>query len=113
MGSKHQASCECGYSKEIVVGGSRSSFTTHSYFPYYCKNCGVVDVNVEAPIIQCSTCETLEIEQYGQAKASNLPSNQKNPVLQYFSRTAFANGNLCPQCLKYTMKFSDASVIFS
>ena len=89
MGSKHQASCECGYSKEIVVGGTRSTFTTHSYFPYYCKKCGVVDVNVEAPVIQCSACETLEIEQYGQANVSNLPLNQKKTSTSVFQSYSF------------------------
>jgi len=113
MGSKHTATCECGYSKEIVVGGSRNSFTTHSYFPYFCKKCGVVDVNVEAETIYCPECNSVEVEQYGLSKVSDLSLNQTNQRLQYFSRKAFEDGNLCPKCLKFKMKFSSSSVIFS
>lgn len=115
MGSKHTASCECGFSTEVSVGGSRSSFTTHSYFPFLCKQCGIVSVNVAKENIVCPTCQSEDVEQYGVEGASDLKLKQSNPYprLQNYDREAFQNGHKCPQCKKFTLTFSTATVRYS
>ena len=46
MASRHNIHCKCGFNKSIEVGGTMFSFTTHSYFPFYCKGYCLVDVNI-------------------------------------------------------------------
>jgi len=46
MGSVNRVSCESGYTSTVMVGGNRETFHEKSVFPFYCKNCGIVSVNV-------------------------------------------------------------------
>lgn len=115
MGSTHTASCECGFSTEVNVGGSRSSFATHSYFPYLCKQCGIVNVNITKENIFCPTCKSEVIDQYGLGVASDLNLKQTNPYprLQNYAREAFQNGHKCPLCKNFTLSFSAATTRYS
>lgn len=53
MGSQVCASCPCGYKEIFTVGGSMSSYRTHSYFPFFCTECGLVSVNVAQDELRC------------------------------------------------------------
>ena len=46
MGSVNRVSCECGYTSTVMVGGNRETIHEKSVFPFYCKTCGIVSVNV-------------------------------------------------------------------
>lgn len=46
MGAIYEASCKCGYTNEFAVGGTRSSFAVDAAFPFYCRCCGLVRVNI-------------------------------------------------------------------
>jgi len=87
-----------------------SSFKTHSYFPYLCAKCGLVEVNVAADKIVCPECQSEEIDQYGLEKASDLKLKQKGvlPSLQNFNREAYQDGHKCPYCDTFNLSFSYA-----
>ena len=53
MGSVNRVSCECGYTSTVRVGGNRATHNEHSVFPFYCKNCGIVSVNVHGNTTEC------------------------------------------------------------
>jgi predicted Zn-ribbon and HTH transcriptional regulator len=104
------ASCTCGFNQQVRVGGTRASFQTHSYFPYLCEKCGVVDVNVAAPNLVCPKCKSDQIDQYGQGKVSDPSLNKSNPYprLQDFDRKALQDGHKCPKCGTFNLSFSAA-----
>lgn len=124
MGSIHKAGCECGYSKEVTVGSTKAAFWTRSYFPFYCKNCGLVEVNVavvpdEVTAVTCPQCNAAPAVQYGvppvslhdmRPKSCEVDQGhvapRKQVALQRWRREASEGGHLCPACLKMTLKFS-------
>jgi hypothetical protein len=110
MGSLHKASCSCGFETEVDVGGSRSSFTTNSTFPFHCNKCGIVDINIRLDKICCPKCFSEHIHQYGKEIASDLTVIQSHPYarLQNFNYQAYQDGNLCPKCKKYNLVFHPA-----
>ena len=64
MGSVYQASCNCGFSTRVKVGGNMKDFRKFSYFPFYCSRCGIVNVNFRNEPLSCPTCFSKEIVQY-------------------------------------------------
>lgn len=124
MGSVHTAECECGFSRDVTVGGGRHTFLQKSLFPFYCKSCGLVEVNIavlpdkvfEAP---CPTCGAAGTVQYGVPPVSQHDMRQKpkrfwqrqepqreQAVLHWRQREASESGHICPACHKMTLKFS-------
>ena len=120
MGSIHEASCECGFQKEVTVGGGRHSFRDKSSFPFYCTHCGMVNVNVAQLAdgiteTSCPTCGAAGAVQYGvppvsmhdtRPKLVNFRVRKKQAALQWWKREASESGHLCPACHKMTLKFS-------
>ena len=113
MGSRHIASCPCGYSTSVPVGGTMSTFATYSSFPYYCKNCGLVNVNVADEKIFCPKCKSEDIDQYGLDKVSDLKVKQTYPwpCLENIDRTASRDGHLCPDCKNFTLSFKPPTML--
>ena len=114
ISSTHTASCPCGFSTSVQVGGMRSSFSTYSTFPYLCEKCGIVDVNVKAEGIACPICESENINQYGTEKVSDLSRKQMHEFsrLQNHHREAFQDWHKCPACKNFTLSFSSASIFY-
>ena len=79
MGSVNRVSCECGYTSKVMVGGgNRETFHEKSVFPFYCKNCGILSVNVhggKTKRIKMLNTQILE--------NSLLPTKQSN---QYYEK---------------------------
>jgi Zn finger protein HypA/HybF involved in hydrogenase expression len=109
MSAMHKATCECGYLTEITVGGNMSTQLQDSRFPFYCKHCGLVEVNTALTSPVCPNCGTADIAQYGRPPVSVVHSH-KYPVLQNSSFEAGATENLCPRCQEMTLIFHPASV---
>jgi hypothetical protein len=65
MGSQVRADCPCGYERTFTIGGSMSSYRTHSYFPYRCGVCGIVSVNIAQDPVQCPKNKTHPISRIG------------------------------------------------
>ena len=124
MGSIHKAECECGYSKDVTVGSTKAAFKTRSLFPFYCKNCGLVEVNVavvpdDVTEVTCPHCKAATIVQYGVPPVSlhdmrtksaevdqGYPAPKKQAALQWVRREASESWHFCPACHKMTLKFS-------
>lgn len=128
MASVHKADCSCGFSKEVIVGGSMQNFTEDSRFPFYCQKCGLVSANIahliglgwpasssqkssesHSPPI-CPTCGNENIDQYGVSPAS-ITQNEGRIVLQAWDFKAFEKGNLCPACKQMTLVFHSPHIL--
>lgn len=109
MGSHHRATCPCGFESSVRVGGNRATFLEKSYFPFYCKDHGLISVNYRGPI-ECTYCKSKYINQYGKEPVSIKV--ERWPTLQSFDYKAYSDGNLCPQCKKFTLKFSGAEIFY-
>lgn len=124
MGSVHHAKCECGYARDVTVGGGRYTFREKSLFPFYCKLCGVVEVNIallndKVLEVPCPSCDAAGTVQYGVPPVSQndmRPKSKKfwqqhepireQAVLNWRQRAAGESGHICPACRKMTLKFS-------
>lgn len=109
MGSHHQAICPCGFQESVSVGGNQATYTKISYFPFFCKEHGLISVNYRGPI-ECTYCGSSDIQQYGKEPVS-IKTDEKWPTLQSFDYKAYSGGNLCPKCKQYTMEFKGAEIL--
>jgi hypothetical protein len=128
MGSVHTAACDCGFLSDVTVGGGRHTFLERSLFPFFCHQCGLVEVNVaklsgKEVSTACPQCQLENATQYGtrpvsvhdmrrsrrrfweiwKRDASPLPE----AVLDWSGRRAAETGHLCPACHKMTLRFSE------
>ena len=110
MGDVRNAHCDCGFQSAVRVGGGRATFREKSSFPFYCKNCGLVDVNVARPERSCPTCNSVEIVQYGKPPVSL--THPEIGGVQWGEYCAPLMGNLCPKCSKFTMVFTAPNLLF-
>ncbi len=93
MASVFEARCGCGFHREVTIGGTRRSFLENSLFPFHCKSCGMVEVNVaklpdDCTEVTCPQCAQEQAIQYGvpptslddlrsPPKSKHLPWSQK------------------------------------
>jgi hypothetical protein len=128
MSSTHHATCKCGFSKTLNVGGLMSSYHEDSRFPFYCQHCGLVEANIAEFIgksmadasssnkteIQnaptCPHCGNTHIDQYGKPPAS-IPSKNQTRTLQAWGFEANKEGNLCPACKEMTLVFHHSHIL--
>jgi hypothetical protein len=110
MGSTHRVVCDCGFRSSVRVGGPRATYLEESYFPFYCKTCGIVSVNYRAKDIRCPKCQSRVVRQYGKPPIST--HEEKVTIIQDFNYSAPYKGNLCPGCKKMTLQFLPASIRF-
>ena len=108
MGSIYKAKCPCGFNHVVVVGGSRSDYQSNAKFPFYCKTCGLVDVNICQKPLCCPTCNSRKIKVYGKAPISLETSERE---LSWDAYSAGPRGHLCPQCKNHTLYFQ-LSIMF-
>ena len=108
MANFYKASCKCGYERSVRTGGTRETFQTESYFPFYCKQCGLINVNFMQPHELCPTCKSADIKPYGGPTTSL--DNEFNTVTSYKYK-APNKGNLCPQCGEFTLNFELQMII--
>jgi hypothetical protein len=113
MGSTCTASCKCGFEKEVTIGGSMEGFGKVSYFPHYCENCGLVQVNIakgRRGKRACPTCKNPKLHEYGSDTVST-PIEGDWVALTWGEYQANEHGNLCPACKKMTLVFDRFSGI--
>jgi hypothetical protein len=127
MGSVYQAYCDCGFREDVTVGGTRSSFLEQSSFPFYCRQCGLVSVNIaKLPrgqvVTTCPSCQSSECTQYGIPPVSvhdlrTVPWWKKlfkfsksdapaTSAIQWGNREASDDGHICPGCREMRLRFS-------
>ena len=78
MGTAFQAICTCGYEVRITLGGDRRSFRTHSYFPYRCATCGIVNVNICEKPLRCKGGPDHVLFSFGSTFTERLSRNVSN-----------------------------------
>ena len=103
MGSVYQAHCPCGFQQSVTVGGSQSRHHTDSRFPFYCKKCGLVDVNICERKLRCPHCNSRAIKVYGQPPISPHQSSDREVSWDHYH--AGQSGHLCPQCKQHLLSF--------
>ena len=108
MGKKVIAECDCGFEAETKVGGTRSGYGSEAYFPFFCKKCGLVTVNVAQHCV-CPSCQTMDVQPYGKSPITLEPEVQ--PYIQYAGYFADEHYNYCPACKRYTLSFVIASFV--
>lgn len=91
MGAKYRASCECGYFTEVNAAGDMSCQAEASRFPFYCANCGLVEVDTGLSAPVCPNCGRADIAQYGQPPVP-VGHSHKYPESQEPMR------GMCPAC---------------
>ena len=101
MGQLIVAKCSCGFSQQAPVGGGMATYKEKASFPFYCSNCGLVDVNVVKNEAICPTCKSTDVIQYGDQKIS-IPT-EFNKVLEWGSHHCGSRGHLCPKCKNQSM----------
>lgn len=94
----------------ITVGGNRETYRTDSVFPFYCRQCGVVDVNVTGQELFCPRCKSLDVLPYGKEPVSIAPLDEAFPRLMNDDYEAYEGDNLCPKCNTRNMKFSGVDI---
>jgi RNA polymerase subunit RPABC4/transcription elongation factor Spt4 len=110
MGNIQNAQCECGFRKSVKIGGGMADYRENSAFPFYCKACGLISINIAKEERICPTCKSTEITQYGKEPVS-LPGPHSS-ALQWGDYEARAIDHLCPKCGKYSMVFGGPSIMF-
>ena len=121
MGTTYRAYCDCGFQTDVNEGGSREGFKTHSFFPFWCDRCGLIEVNLRQKI-KCPHCKSKEIlpygdpditsENYGTSLAEletiwthdNLYEDIEDKEDEYQIPTG-KNYGLCPRCRTFRLQF--------
>ena len=103
MGSIYQAKCLCGFEKNIRVGGTMSDYQTHSYFPFFCKTCGLVEVNISSRKVRCPQSRIHRIVQYGLPPLS--PKDDTDREMSWERYSAGKGPHLCPNCQRHHLIF--------
>ena len=111
----HKAHCKCGYEATVTVGGGMYDFHKVSYFPHYCENCGLVEVNIakseaKGIVPPCPKCGNNDLYEYGKPPVSG-PVEGSELALEWDDYQATESGNLCPVCKRMTMVIDRSATI--
>ncbi|HRU06172.1 MAG TPA: hypothetical protein P5137_10430 [Candidatus Brocadiia bacterium] len=109
MGSVVKARCECGFKREMYLGGGMHNFRVHCGFPAWCDACGdMVEVNVLAGG-QCPECKgrTVPYDTPPMFKREGQDLVFTWSLKDVMDRNLrLTNGEyLCPQCKQFTLHF--------
>ena len=137
MGNVIGMKCSCGYSAHIVIGSGMSR--DYCKLPHFCKNCGVVNVDVMADEPQCPKCASSHVIRYGETQKTyqftimgvRLPkirtafwTHDKRASHPRASRPGdyachswgdwriSAGDHLCPGCSKMTLQLYPGPMLF-
>lgn len=133
MGRIIQAECDCGFSVDCKLGGTRLDRHDRR-FPHYCDRCGLVDANVANHPVRCPQCGTRHIIQYGGRDLAPLSFATLAWILKkliveifalrtvsrpcgteahrQFDRVLTARKHLCPACKRMTLVFGGIVLLF-
>ncbi len=112
MGSVIKARCDCGFEREMLLGGGMRNSTTHCNFPLYCKECrAFLEGNLLKKGLVCPKCKSADVVPYDDA---NLCSRKGDLVFnwnledQVGRHLVLTDGDyVCPKCGKFTLSFMD------
>ncbi len=112
MGSVVKAKCDCGYRREMALGGGMMNFTTLCNFPCYCDTCSdLFEANLFLQKISCPECGGTDTRPYDD---DGLCSKRGSPVFSWTAQEKLGreliltNGEyLCPKCGRFSLRFED------
>jgi predicted Zn-ribbon and HTH transcriptional regulator len=124
MGTTYRAYCDCGFQTDVTEGGSKEGFKTHSFFPFWCDRCGLIEVNLRQKI-KCPHCKSKEILPYGDPlitsdkHGENLiasepfwgdgglyDDSEDDESDEYeYEMPKVGNYSLCPRCRTFRLQF--------
>jgi hypothetical protein len=111
MGSLVTASCDCGYSVSLQLGGGMANFEALCLFPVYCHAChALVEANVlDSPII-CPGCGGSDVVAYDAPDLIGEPGKQEVFSWHIRGRSLYLSSGcyLCPECQQMRLRFEDA-----
>lgn len=103
MGAVYLANCPCGYQQNITVGGDMETYRQKSFFPFFCKKCGLVEVDICQKRLRCPQCSSSRVHAYGSAKIS--PHDVGDRELSWQQYSAGSSSHLCPSCKQHHLSF--------
>lgn len=95
-------------------------FDRHSFFPHYCDNCGLVQVNIAENVDYepaCPKCMNPNIPAYGSPELQNSGATDPDGKDQFARLWGDCrmqeHGNLCPVCKHFTLvMYSTPEILF-
>ncbi|MFC2172120.1 hypothetical protein ACFLU6_05750 [Acidobacteriota bacterium] len=113
MGGIVKAQCQCGYEREMLLGGGMSNFTTHCNFPAYCRDCeDLVEVNLLQKKTSCPKCKGRDITPYdddSMCQEKGEPVFSWNVQEELGGELILTDGRyLCPNCGEFSLCFQEA-----
>ncbi len=114
----YQATCQCGFREYIEVGSPLGEFPRrNNHFPFYCKTCGVVPVNIALEHKVCPTCSNKEVTEYGipplstevRCETNSSDSRRHEKIIEAWEGgkkfQVSTSDNFCPKCNNMSMRF--------
>lgn len=111
MGSQVKAMCECGYTKELLIGSGRLNFKTLEYFPCYCDGCHeMVQGNLKADKLICPNCSSQKVTPYNNKYLIGKIGSQI--VEQSFDNVLTDGFYKCPKCNELKLQFFQGGILW-
>jgi len=104
MASLLEMTCACGYRRLVRTGGLMQTWQEEAYWPFHCATCGIVNVNIQAPLA-CPDCGSTAVSPYGRAPVS-VQQDCDFAYVQAWDYKACERGHLCPGCGLHSLRFS-------
>jgi hypothetical protein len=110
MGAIVMAKCDCGFRREMLLGGGMRTFATYCGFPFFCPLCKVMfESNILAGKVVCPSCNGTDGILYSN---SSLCFRKGRPVFKWKvagyeeEDLDLTDGDyLCPGCGQPKMTF--------
>lgn len=138
LGTVIEAKCRCGFSRRVVMGGTRSGYRDYRAFPHWCAQCGLVSANVALNQATCPNDTNHAVVAYGacdvekpnwrsgaltwikswisaptHATAQPIVSQQKgHEVVRDFDYWLTRRWHLCPDCGCMSLEFAPTGPMF-
>jgi hypothetical protein len=103
MGAIYIATCHCHFQQNITVGGDQANYHRRSFFPFLCKQCGLVEVNICKRRLRCPKCSSSRVQAYGSPKLS--PHDIGDRELSWDGYSAGSLRHFCPSCKQHHLSF--------
>ena len=103
MGAVYTAKCPCGYQKNVTVAGNMTDYQQESFFPFLCKRCGLIEVNICQKRLRCPQCSSSRIHAYGSARVSPHDIGDREVAWQQY--LAGSSKHRCPSCQNHHLAF--------
>jgi len=93
VGRAATATCSCGFTEIVVLGGTRASHLTNYRYPHLCYECNsVFSGNLYQPEIVCSECGSADTKSYEETTLRQ-PSKPSDLEVEYSGNVFLGRSN--------------------